>query len=538
MSINRDTSAPYGVETWNERPISIYLGTGGGAPAALADRNALLSTYVTVPNLGFSALMQTLAAPPFNVPSFEAVANPLFTSIGAPVLATTALEVADLLLTPVGLNVVVMQSIIIYSSAFAMAPPAALAALAADWDNATSVTVLPPSSVPLLAYKLMSLPVPMDVNVAVALLTPGLDGYGFLPSPFSLLQSSGWLPIAAAITAGTQAAELALVAQWISAFNSTDPRYLSPYPLGFEIAASHVGAVLEFVAQSDAAALVAAGGQLHGVGLVPSGLPTDFGAAQLAGNAATGYNAWVATGELAPLASLAGYTLANSCPAGTSMADLPGSGLSPLAPPEMSCWSARVGSTFGARLNVSQMNALLGAVTTGPSVVGLPAPAGAAAAAALFTGAYQMLTLLATNPGALDPAVALFLGGVRAQYQSYLAAVAAGDAVAAAAAVASHAALMASSASCPYDLAQIGLNCAQVADVAGWLNYFAKYTFETEFVNVGPRVYNSTLGQFVAHPEAPYTGLANEATPMRAGPLLRCTLLEITGACARVVVWS
>ena len=118
------------------------------------------------------------------------------------------------------------------------------------------------------------------------------------------------------------------------------------------------------------------------------------------------------------------------------------------------------------------------------------------ASAAIAAGAVALAESIAANNFA-DPAV-LFVGGV-AQAAVAVAiataeyAAAPGPITAAAlnATQQAHAALLATSYSCAYDTVGLGINCAQLLDVAAWLNYVAQVlVFEDTFQNRGVVVYN------------------------------------------------
>lgn len=137
LSIETQPST-YGIETWRERQIRRYL-SAAAPPALQAYPAALQSAYVTVPNVGFAALVAQLATvvgSPVALP-FEAIAIPLFASGGATQLLSAAAAAAPVALTPLFLGQLFSSTASAYAT-HGVAPASAPGAVASDWTNASN----------------------------------------------------------------------------------------------------------------------------------------------------------------------------------------------------------------------------------------------------------------------------------------------------------------------------------------------------------------------------------------------------------------
>jgi hypothetical protein len=597
-----DCNVSGGVQTFLDR-AAVRFDANSSTPEWLADRafgGAWDTTYITVPNANLRALEARLASLHPALTSFEALATPLF-SLQAVTRLLPALD---------------------YALRVATFPLVAAAMLQAAYDavgaaGGNPAYILPvqfvSNNMPFLAegltlgadYTGAAAPGPMSIAVYEALF-----GYGvpapFLVSPVSPLSPEGWHQVTVpALTACPAAPAGAACATYLAAFmtavNAVTPGSYSG-PADPKLARDALVIILWYrrilgepgVAYASTFATYAAKSinTLQGRYGIAADVFTwpDAVWSQLANNGVAGtlaaysvyFSARVAGASNATAVAAAtaaapaqlGLAAPNVCAAAQrlSLVDLlpPGS-LPGNAVPELSCFSARLISGFGAgcgaKLSASALRAVFGSATdvavasadspVAATLLGggiFPGGVGGAGIAGtegvfntmIFSAGAAMLAaevaaaaaVVATGgPAPADPvigttaAVMLAFGALASNPTSaalqaaYAAAVAAADAAAPA---------------CPAALGNsllLPLRCFEVLDLQRHLSHLAKdAVFDPNFARASPRRFDAVLGGFapLADPyyqQAAATGHAadffhGEASPLRAGPFLRCTLRE------------
>jgi len=384
-------------------------------------------------------------------------------------------------------------------------------------------------------------------------------------APYSLLSTAGWsglLGTASAAAAGSATAVPMWTAGFVAAVQVTDPAAYT----GSNAAniAPTVAALLTWTGKLMSTATNSTTGSLtdpvaasafeflrlglNANGLSAGGVPissySDFVFAQLGSNSIGSLIAG-GPGDI-------GTAVTNVCSAGESLADVPqiAAQLPGGKVPEFSCWNARSNAnSFGTKLTPSQMLTWWSALSNGPALVFGPLPVagsngfmntagflgGAAAMQARLTTAManftaskmaggsdaDALTAAATAAPEMQDTVNVLLA-----YKVFQATPAA-LAVAKAAAASAYANAAAAAASCPapYNPLGLPLKCFQILDLASFANYVAKDVIFASFASVGPRI-STSGGSMVPHTDPYFAALANEPSPLRAGPFLKCTVRE------------
>ena len=573
-----------GVETWYDRKWVRY--DAARSATGFADHRfggPFDTTYVTVPNTNYRGLEAQLSAVTQGVvTTFETLAVPLLGLQGVQqLMAPAALDVGTrTLVFPLALGALLQTALgsgLITDNFIDNTPAAISAGFAVSIGGS------------LYADSLALGVPPMSHTVPAALFTPGSAAAGAV-SPLSAVGWTLTVPALTDCPAAAKGVPLAGAAcnAYSTALQTAAGDYPAG-DAGAKMLQRDVGVILAYfgallsVAPCAAVAPTAAQAKFEAfaVGALMN-LQTQLGCsgaacdihswndalwAQMANNGVTGLimsaGVFQSAGGAAAAAaypSLAGTGAGNLCSASAlstsaflSLADklpVPGG-----AVPEFSCWNARANpASFGSKVSGAALKAVFGSPAD---------PAGASppvATSLLGGGLFRILNNAVPGTGGVSNTL-MFLAGaatiannVKAELATGTAgpfhaevlvftAFAALKAAPSATTTAAYAAAVAgaTAAPCPANkgnLLLLPLRCFELVDLAAWLSHIAKdVVFDPTFVKAGPRMWNATAvsqgacapsGAFVplADPYYASRNLFSEATPLRAGPFLRCTLRE------------
>ena len=542
------------VMTWYNRKIVRFNPVDSHADYQIHTSGSKFdTTYVTVPNLnyhGLEAYLKLLSSG--QIATLESLTIPLFFAQGmSQLLSNNALPLLFRTVTmPIVFGAMINTLVTTNSASYAAACPslsgAALTtcitfqALKDFRSNATGATGI-------------SFSLGQDISTGATSMSDTALGILFCSLSPSLVSSGGWSLLAAALQgAGKTPPDLSGVTAFSTAFatacaSASDPTYVSnPTKL-----ASHVGLIMTWVgtllsptttsggALSTPAAATAFNFLKGFVNFlaVPGASLNDYselGYLQLGSNSIMPLLAYAA-GTTSATASM-GTSVANECPStlGASLIDTPSlkANIPGGAIPEFSCWNARSNpNSLGSRLSPSQMKAWFTTLLSGQTLsLGgnvVPGSNGFTTIAAFMQGGNALAKAFATAAatavaGGTPAADMLQTLNIAVLYRAYLTSKTSSTSGAYDTAVAA-------ASNCPaaYNPLSLSLKCSQILDLLGYVSHVSQnLVFNPTFVNVGPRISDGS-GGFKAHTDPYWNALANEATPLRAGPFLRCTVREI-----------
>ncbi len=525
---SEDVQVDAGKVTWYDRTSRVF-------DPALTDAlytdptSPIWDSYVTIPNLAYRGLEGTLKrtaqSSGVTMQSFEDIAVPLFASQAFSNFNSTDLDVAiRILVGAVALHLQLAEETV----------AAGGQSLAIDeWARAdtsrSSYFRLPaaPSS-PILPGVQDDL---WDSTKTISLLHP--TGYS-LAARAAMEQAQG-------VNGG--AAMTAYVTAWtaqLSDATNGDPDYLT----NLNKLNNHIGLVLTFVGRlfsssndvgHAAERLVLK--EMFTRNLIVNQQWWEMVPAQLGSNAVTGMISSFFL-QLPVENAVAGPTILNGCPSGTSLKEIEVTMASMPVAPEFSCWASRTPASFRSKIPSDAMFKVLRNTTTGP---GIAPPlltggifAGTRNSGRFLAAANALMKELEAPTSAPMTAIKQGLQDVRDKIAAFDAAyVASGGLVDASVtqAIADYETAVSATDCLMIDTMQTGLACSQLLDLAAYMNYIAReFVWEPTFVKRGPVVWSASRNSFVDHPDAYYAALRTreeaDGTAMRAGPFIRCTLRE------------
>ena len=509
------------------------------------------TTYVTVPNLnyhGLEAQVRTLSGG--QISTLESLTIPLFFAQGmSKLLANDALPLLFRTTTlPIVFGLMITELVTLHSTTYGT-PCASLISQVAAYNQCLSFQALKDfrSNDARASAKYFSLGQDLSSSMTDAAL-----GVIFSTSSPGLLSVGGWSLFGAALqgaskTPQDQAPIVAFSTAFATACATAGDTSYATTPTKLT---THVGLLMQWVGTLLSTAT--ANGALSSPAAAKAFdlLKSYVNSLSVSGASLNDYSelAYLQLGSNSIMSALA---YANNVPTATSSmgtsvenectstiaaslidtaalkAQIPGGAI-----PEFSCWNVRSNpNSLGTRLSPSQMKTWFTTLMSGASLslggATVPGSAGFMSIAGFMAGGNALAKAFGT---AADTAAA---GGtpaadmldtlyIASKYRAYMTSKTSSNA-------AIYNAAVAGAANCPsaYNPLNLNLKCSQILDLVGFVSHFSQnLIYNPTFVNIGPRI-SDGVGGFKLHTDPYWNGLANEATPLRAGPFLRCTVREV-----------